>query len=133
MSLLRFVVFVIVVVPLVTVQAVMGLMHLWWGWIVIGLIAATISLAVDELYKHLTRPAPPPVGEKTDADVGWENQMILKRALAMENRGDWDKAIALFEQVIARDTDAESVRTARSHLEAIQKRRASKEIAGELP
>jgi len=129
MSLLRFVTFVIVVIPLITVQAVMGLMHLWWLMILIGLVAAAISLAVDELYKHLTKPPPAPIGEKTDADLGWEIQMTLKRAMAFENRGEWDDAIALFEQVIERDPNPKHVRTARSHLDALRKRRESKDNA----
>src|SRR2546422_333870 len=125
MSLLRFITFVAVALPLIAVQAVLGWMHLWWLSVLIGLVAGGIAWGVDELYKHLKSPLTSPAAEKTSADLTWEHKMTLKRAIASENRGDWDKAIPLFEQVIKRDNDQENIQLARRHLEAIRNRGAS--------
>jgi hypothetical protein len=63
-------------------------------------------------------------GEKTDADQQWELNTLRKKAVAAESREEWDRAIALFEQIIQRGTHTGDVEWAREHVQEIRNRRA---------
>ena len=97
MSLLRLFITVVVAVPLFMV---VGWPHPWWITLIIAFLSIGTGYAVEAIFKKEKGPSTSPAADKTDANQEWELKMLLKKAIAAEGRGEWDQAIALFEQVI---------------------------------
>jgi hypothetical protein len=99
--------------------------HPWWVTLLIGLSAGGAARGVEALVGWRKNTTPVHAAERTETDQAWEQRMALKKALAAEDRGKWDLAITLFEQIIQRDDNRENIRLARQHLESIRGRRPS--------
>jgi hypothetical protein len=120
MSLLRLFVTVLVAAPLFVV---VGWPHPWGVTFLIGLVAISAGYGAEALFKRGKEPAKSLAAEKTSTDRQWELNMLLKKAIALEGREEWDQAIALFGQVIQKADRPEDADTARQHMEGIQTKR----------
>ena len=52
----------------------------------------------------------------------WELMTLLRTALALEGRGDWDGAVAQFQQVIEKSPYNDIGKQAQEHVQAIQEK-----------
>ena len=121
MSLLRL--FVTVVVALSLFLAV-GWPHSWWITLLIATVAISAGYGAEALVKRGRQPAQPRVGETTPTDRRWELKMLLKKAVAAEERGEYDQAIALFEEVLRKADRQEDIEMARRHIQDVTIKRS---------
>jgi hypothetical protein len=121
MSLLRFFVTVVVGVPLFLA---VGWPHPWWTTFLLALVAISAGYGVEALVKRVREPADSRPAEATSTDQRWELNMLLKKAIAAEQRAKWDKAITLFEQVVQKAERPEDIELARRHIQEIAAKRS---------
>jgi hypothetical protein len=121
MSLLRFVVFLSVALPLLLI---VGWPHPWWVTFLIALVAGGVAHGVEALVKYGKEPAENRAAEQTPADTQWELKMLLNKAIASEGRKEWGQALTLFQQVIQKARRKEDADLARQHIQCIEQERS---------
>jgi hypothetical protein len=127
MSLLRLAVTVLVAVPLFLA---VGWPQAFYATLAIAFVAIAAGYAVEGLVRSARgRPEPAGPAEKTATDQDWEVKMLLKKALACENRGEWDQALAHFQQVSARAPDGPNAELVAEHVRRIHERRGTADQA----
>jgi hypothetical protein len=121
MSLIRFATVVVVATPLFLM---VGWPHPWWVTFGIALVASAAGYGVEALARLGQAPTQSNPAEKTALDREWELKMLLKKAIALEERKDWDQAVTLFQQVIQQDPAHEAAELASRHIQTIQQERS---------
>jgi hypothetical protein len=121
MSLLRFFVTVVVAVPLLLAAS---WPYTWLTSFVIAVIAISGGFGAEALVKRGQQPTDSRAAEATSTDREWERTMLLKKALAAEERGECNQTIALFEQVLRNPDRQEDAELARRHLQAVTNKRS---------
>jgi hypothetical protein len=130
MSLARFVTFVFVATVLFLI---VGWPHPWWMTLLIGLVAGGAGYGVDAFSKRRKEPTESHAADSTPADRRWAVKMLVKQAIASEDREDWERAMRLFRRVIQEADTQEDADLARQHLQAIQKKRTHDPDGAEGP
>jgi hypothetical protein len=126
MSLLRFFVTVVVAVPLFLA---VGWPHPWWTTFLIAVVAIAAGYGAEAVVKRGGKPPDPQAAEATPTDRRWELNMLLKKAIAAEERGEYDQAYALFEQVLRKADRQEDAELARRHMQDLTSKRSTPEDA----
>jgi hypothetical protein len=111
---------VLVALPL---TIIVGFRAPWHMTFVVAFISTGTGALLAGLIGQVLLPPPTNfIAEETKTDREWKIKMLLRKAVACEDRGEWDAAVALFEQISAQSPYGMIGQQARDRVRAIREK-----------